>query len=81
MATLIDVRNLLALRGRMEAQQLSAELHISRAMVDAMLERLEAMGKAQCIRQQATGCLTGSCKQCPEGKAACTHEFWSLRAG
>ncbi|MGP3590540.1 [Fe-S]-dependent transcriptional repressor FeoC [Vagococcus sp. WN89Y] len=79
MATLIDVRNLLALRGRMDAQQLSNELHLPRAMIDAMLERMEAMGKAQRIRQQATGCLTGSCKQCPDGKTACAQEWWTLR--
>jgi len=79
MASLIDVRNLLALRGRMGAQQLSAELHIPRAMIDAMLGRMEAMGKAERITQQATGCLTGSCKQCPEGKVACTQEWWTLR--
>lgn len=79
MASLIDVRNLLALRGRMEARQLSAELHIPQAMIDAMLDRMEAMGKAARIRQPATGCLTGSCKQCPEGKSACAHELWTLR--
>ncbi|MDF6170914.1 ferrous iron transporter C, partial [Escherichia coli] len=24
------------------------------------------------------GCLSGSCKSCPEGKA-CLHEWWALR--
>lgn len=79
MASLIDVRNLLALRGRMDARQLSAELHISRPLVEAMLDRMAAMGKAQRIQLPATGCLTGSCKQCPEGKSACTQEVWTLR--
>ncbi|HAJ3604375.1 TPA: ferrous iron transporter C, partial [Escherichia coli] len=25
------------------------------------------------------GCLSGSCKSCPEGKAACRQEWWALR--
>lgn len=79
MASLIDVRNLLALRGRMQAQQLSAELHIPDALLEAMLTRMEAMGKAVRIQEEATGCLTGSCKQCPEGKNACTRVWWALR--
>ncbi|MDU5731491.1 MAG: hypothetical protein E6Z80_23710 [Citrobacter freundii] len=48
MASLIQVRDLLALRGRMEAQE------------------------------DADGCLSGSCKSCPEGKA-CLREWWALR--
>ena len=79
MASLIEVRDLLALRGRMEASQLSATLHTPRAMIDAMLARMEAMGKAVRIQEDATGCFTGSCKQCPEGKSACLREWWSLR--
>lgn len=79
MASLIEVRDLLALQGRMEAQQLSTALHTPRAMIDAMLSRMEAMGKAVRIQEEATGCLTGSCKQCPEGKSACSREWWALR--
>lgn len=79
MASLIEVRDLLALQGRMEAAQLSAALHTPRAMIDAMLGRLEAMGKAVRIQEEATGCLTGSCKQCPDGKNACAREWWALR--
>ncbi|KFC04745.1 ferrous iron-sensing transcriptional regulator [Trabulsiella guamensis ATCC 49490] len=78
MASLIDVRDMLALQGRMEASQLSDRLHTSRAMIDAMLGRLEAMGKAQRIQEAPDGCLTGSCKSCPEGKA-CLREWWALR--
>ena len=44
-----------------------------------MLERLEAMGKAVRIQEEAEGCLSGSCKSCPEGKA-CLREWWALRA-
>ncbi|KNC90181.1 [Fe-S]-dependent transcriptional repressor FeoC [Trabulsiella odontotermitis] len=78
MASLIDVRDMLALQGRMEASQLSARLHTPQAMIDAMLGRLEAMGKAQRIQEEPDGCLTGSCKSCPEGKA-CLREWWALR--
>jgi ferrous iron transport protein C len=78
MASLIEVRDMLALQGRMEASQLSARLQTPRAMIDAMLGRLEAMGKAQRIQEEPDGCLTGSCKSCPEGKA-CLREWWALR--
>lgn len=78
MASLIQVRDLLALQGRMEAAQLSQVLHAPRALIDAMLERLEAMGKAKRIQEDADGCLSGSCKSCPEGKA-CLKEWWVVR--
>lgn len=78
MASLIEVRDLLALQGRMEATQLSQMLHTPQAMIEAMLQRLEAMGKAKRIEEDADGCLSGSCKSCPEGKA-CLREWWALR--
>lgn len=78
MASLIEVRDMLALQGRMEASQLSHALHLSRPMVDAMLARMEAMGKAMRIQEEADGCLSGECKACPEGKSACQREWWSL---
>ena len=52
MASLIQVRDLLALQGRMEAKQLSLSLHTPQPMIDAMLERLEAMGKAVRIQEE-----------------------------
>ena len=78
MASMIEVRDLLALQGRMEAKQLSLRLHTPQALIDAMLQRLEAMGKAIRIQEDADGCLSGSCKRCPEGKA-CLREWWALR--
>ncbi|MGL5699231.1 MAG: [Fe-S]-dependent transcriptional repressor FeoC [Kluyvera sp.] len=78
MASLIEVRDMLALQGRMEATQLSAQLHTPQAMINAMLSRLEAMGKVVKINEDADGCLSGSCKSCPEGKA-CLREWWALR--
>ncbi|WP_312604534.1 [Fe-S]-dependent transcriptional repressor FeoC [Kosakonia cowanii] len=79
MASLIEVRDLLALQGRMEASQLSLALHTPKALIDAMLARLEAMGRAVRVEEEASGCLTGSCKACPKGKAACSREWWMLR--
>ncbi|ECV0284914.1 [Fe-S]-dependent transcriptional repressor FeoC [Salmonella enterica] len=78
MASLIQVRDLLALRGRMEATQISHMLHAPQPMIDAMLNQLEIMGKAVRIPEEADGCLSGSCKSCPEGKA-CLREWWALR--
>lgn len=78
MASLIEVRDILALQGRMEAKQISARLRAPQPLIDAMLGRLEAMGKAVKTTEDADGCLSGSCKSCPEGKA-CLREWWSLR--
>lgn len=78
MASLIEVRDMLALQGRMEAKQISARLRAPQPLIDAMLGRLEAMGKAVKTTEDADGCLSGSCKSCPEGKA-CLREGWSLR--
>lgn len=78
MASLIDVRDMLALQGRMEAAQLSVRLHTPRPLIDAILSRPEAMGKVVRKTEDADGCLSGSCKSCPEGKA-CLREWWSLR--
>ena len=78
MASLIEVRDMLALQGRMEASQLSAQLHTPQPLINAMLSRLEAMGKVMKIDEEPDGCLTGSCKSCPEGKA-CLRQWWALR--
>lgn len=78
MASLIQVRDLLALRGRMEAAQISQTLNTPQPMINAMLQQLESMGKAVRIQEEPDGCLSGSCKSCPEGKA-CLREWWALR--
>ncbi|AGS27355.1 transport protein [Salmonella enterica subsp. enterica serovar Newport str. USMARC-S3124.1] len=62
----------------MEATQISHTLHAPQPMIDAMLNQLEIMGKAVRIPEEADGCLSGSCKSCPEGKA-CLREWWALR--
>ncbi|HCI6803117.1 [Fe-S]-dependent transcriptional repressor FeoC [Klebsiella quasipneumoniae] len=79
MASLMEVRDMLALQGRMEAKQLSARLRTPQPLIDAMLERMEAMGKVVRISETSEDCLSGSCKSCPEGKAACQQEWWALR--
>lgn len=79
MASLMEVRDMLALQGRMEAKQLSARLQTPQPLIDAMLERMEAMGKVVRISETSERCLSGSCKSCPEGKAACQQEWWALR--
>ena len=78
MASLIQVRDLLALRGRMEATQISQTLNTPQPMINAMLQQLESMGKAVRIQEEPDGCLSGSCKSCPEG-TACLREWWALR--
>ncbi|MDF7679433.1 [Fe-S]-dependent transcriptional repressor FeoC [Enterobacteriaceae bacterium ESL0689] len=78
MASLIEVCNMLALQGRMQSKQLSASLHTPQPLIDAMLSRLEAMGKVVRLTEDTEGCLSGSCKSCPEGKA-CLREWWALR--
>lgn len=78
MTTLIDIRNTLALQGRLEASQLSHQLTTPLPMVMAMLMRLEDMGKAERIIEDANSCLSGSCKHCPEGQS-CSKELWALR--
>lgn len=78
MATLVDIRNTLALQGRLEASQLSHQLTTPLPLVMAMLMRLEDMGKAERIIEDANNCLSGSCKSCPEGQH-CSKEFWALR--
>jgi ferrous iron transport protein C len=75
---MIELRDMLALQGRMDAQQLSRVLHTPRPMIDAMLMRMEAMGKAKRVTEEPDDCLSGSCRSCPEGKA-CLREWWVLQ--
>ncbi|EOW6721234.1 [Fe-S]-dependent transcriptional repressor FeoC [Cronobacter dublinensis] len=78
MATLMEVRDLLALSGRIDAQRISDQLAAPLPLINAMLGRLEAMGKAERQEEELSGCLSGSCRRCPEGKA-CRKEVWRLR--
>jgi len=69
MAGLLQIRDALALHGSVQALQLSRQLAAPLPLVQAMLERLVAMGKVERIEQDNSACLSGSCKSCPEGKA------------
>ncbi|KMW72525.1 ferrous iron transporter C [Photorhabdus luminescens subsp. luminescens] len=64
MISLLQVRDAVALNGRVDAKLLSHQLSASLSMVEAMLEQLTVMGKLEKIN--ATACLSGGCKQCPE---------------
>lgn len=72
MASLLQIRDALALQGSAQAQQLSRQLATPLPLVEAMLERLTAMGKAERVEQEASKCLSGSCKSCPEGQGCST---------
>ncbi|MBO2007404.1 ferrous iron transporter C, partial [Serratia marcescens] len=63
MAGLLQVRDALALLGSAQAQQLSQSLATPLPLVQAMLDRLAAMGKkVERIEQDDGACLSGSCK-------------------
>ncbi|AVJ19692.1 FeoC-like transcriptional regulator [Serratia rhizosphaerae] len=79
MASLLQVRDALAICGSAQAQQLSRQLNAPLPLVQAMLDRLIALGKAECRVMDDGGCLSGACKHCPEGKA-CTTRVYRLKA-
>ncbi|MBG2836603.1 MULTISPECIES: FeoC-like transcriptional regulator [Proteus] len=73
MASLIEVRDCIALNGRADARLISHQLNMPEALVQAMLERLTLMGKLQEV--DVEDCLTGSCKSCPEATACQTKLY------
>ena len=79
MAGLLQVRDALALLGSAQAQQLSQSLATPLPLVQAMLDRLAAMGKVERIEQDDGACLSGSCKGCPQGRG-CSTVFYRLKA-
>ncbi|TQI77730.1 ferrous iron transport protein C [Serratia fonticola] len=72
MASLLQIRDALALQGSAQAQQLSRQLATPLPLVEAMLERLTAMGKVERVEQDNNECLSGSCKRCPESQGCST---------
>ncbi|MFU2315069.1 FeoC-like transcriptional regulator [Rahnella sp. PCH160] len=74
MASLIQVRDSLALAGRADARQLSRQLNTPQPLVEAMLEKLVAMHKAKTIDADDS-CLSGSCKSCADGKKCLTVSY------
>ncbi|MDN0123684.1 FeoC-like transcriptional regulator [Yersinia aleksiciae] len=79
MASLLQLRDAIALSGSADAHQLSQQLAAPLPLVEAMLERLAAMGKIERIEQDNSGCLTSSCKSCPEGKNQCHTVIYQLK--
>lgn len=77
MASLVDIRDLLALQGCMEAQRIGKMLALPLPRVAAMLEQLERMGKARRVQAEPDACLSGSCKGCPQSQG-CQRELWML---
>lgn len=73
MASLIQVRDLLALRGRMEATQISHTLHAPQPMIDAMLNQLEIMGKRYVSRKNRTAAFQAAVKVVRKVKPACAN--------
>ncbi|AJJ10934.1 ferrous iron transport protein C [Yersinia rohdei] len=78
MASLLQLRDAIALNGSADAHQLSHQFAMPLPLVEAMLEKLTAMGKLERIEQDNRGCLTGSCKQCPEGQAQCNTVIYHI---
>lgn len=74
---MMAIRDLLALQGRMDSANISRRLNASPALVNAMLERMEAMGKVARVLSSPESCSTGLCKGCPQGQR-CGTEQWTL---
>jgi len=77
MASLLQVRDAIALNGMAEARQLSLQLTIPLRLVEAMLEKLMMMGKIERIKRN-NRFLTGNCKSCPES-SKCDRVVYRLR--
>ncbi|WNN48800.1 FeoC-like transcriptional regulator [Siccibacter colletis] len=78
MTSLMAIRDMLALEGRLQAAQISQRTATPLPLVEAMLMRLEAMGRATCVAVEEDGCFSEQCRTCPEGKA-CQPRWWMLR--
>lgn len=70
MATLLQLRDALALRGQADATQLSAQLSLSSAMTQAMLDRLIIMGQVERVDTAPIdkNAVSGGCKHCPQNR-------------
>lgn len=76
MVSLLQIRDLVALYGQADIDLLSEQLKAPKPLIQAMVEKLVAMGKLEKVDLSA--CLTGtSCKGCPEGND-CSHYVLTL---
>lgn len=78
MASLLQIRDALALLGSAQAQQLSRQLATPLPLVEAILERLTAMGKVERIEQNSQACQSDSCPNCPQGQG-CSLVVYRLK--
>nr|WP_314266558.1 FeoC-like transcriptional regulator [uncultured Moellerella sp.] len=77
MASLLQIRDLVALHGQADIRFISHQLSMPVPLVQAMLEQLVAMGKVEKI--DISKCLTSSgCRSCPEGQK-CANDIYQLR--
>ncbi|SQI34778.1 Ferrous iron transport protein C [Leminorella richardii] len=74
MASLIAIRDAVALHGIAELHQLSRQFNQPPALMQAMLKQLETMGQIERVEVDEH-CTIGACKNCPEGKACATESY------
>lgn len=79
MPTLIQVRDTIALHGRIEFNYLCREVAGTPALVQAMLDRLIQMGIIEKIESSDNGCINGRCRTCPESQSGCKTIIYSLK--
>ncbi len=77
MASLIEVRDAVALNGTVELAQLSRQLKLNPQLLQAMLQQLVSMGKVERVEPDSS-CLVGNCKSCAEGKK-CLAESYRIK--
>lgn len=77
MVSLLQIRDLIALYGQTDLELLSEQLNTPKPLIQAMVEKLVAMGKLEEV--DISACLTGtSCKGCPES-VDCSHHVYKLK--
>lgn len=73
MATAIEVRNLLGEMGEADVPTLARRLGASKALLEALLKRLLAMGVVEKVAAEPAAC--GSCKGCAEATRCATTGY------
>lgn len=73
MATAIELRNLLGEMGEADVPMLARRLGASHALLEALLERLLAMGVVEKVVPEPSSC--GGCKGCSEATRCSTTGY------
>ncbi|MGL4858183.1 MAG: FeoC-like transcriptional regulator [Enterobacteriaceae bacterium] len=76
MASLMQTLDAVLVHGMIGAEQLSRQLNISPALVKAMLEKLEQMGKVERVEI----CASSGCKNCAEGNRCQMTVYRAIQA-